>query len=43
MSMKEPVPMDFGDCYKVRTSDRYPDLDLSFPDPRIFAQSLEFG
>lgn len=43
MSMKEPAPMDFGDCHKVRTSDRYPGLDLRFPDPRNYMQSLQLG
>lgn len=38
-SMKEPAPMDFGDCYKVRMSDAY-DRPLRFPDPRPFVGSL---
>jgi ureidoglycolate hydrolase len=43
MSMKEPAPMDFGDCYKVRTLDRHPDINLCFPDPRSFVESLQLG
>jgi ureidoglycolate lyase len=43
MSMKKPAPMDFGDCYKVRISDRHPDINLRFPDPRAYVQSMECG
>lgn len=39
-SMKEPAPMDFGDCYKVRMSDRHHDRKVCFPDPRPFVASL---
>mmetsp|Transcript_33795 Transcript_33795/g.71052 ORF Transcript_33795/g.71052 Transcript_33795/m.71052 type:complete len:584 (-) Transcript_33795:82-1833(-) len=39
MSMKEPAPMDFGDCYKVRLADRG-DGRRVFPDPRPFVKSL---
>ncbi|KAL3804428.1 hypothetical protein HJC23_011356 [Cyclotella cryptica] len=39
-SMKEPAPMDFGDCYKIRISDERPDINLCFPDPRPFVASL---
>ena len=39
-SMKEPAPMDFGDCFKVRLSD-YPDTPtMYFPDPRPLVDSL---
>lgn len=34
-SMKEPAPMDFGDCYKIRMDEK----KLRFPDPRSFVAS----
>lgn len=37
-SMKEPGPMDFGDCYKIRMADKFPDRTLRFPDPRPFVE-----
>lgn len=40
MSMKEPAPMDFGDCYKIRTSETHPGINLHIPDPRPFVKSL---
>ncbi|KAL9186068.1 hypothetical protein ACHAXT_005306 [Thalassiosira profunda] len=43
MSMKEPAPMDFGDCYKVRLADCCPrGREVRFPDPRPFVESLGF-
>lgn len=43
MSMKAPAPMDVGDCYKIRISDRHPHVNLHFPDPRPFLESLRLG
>jgi nicotinamidase-related amidase len=40
MSMKEPAPMNFGDCYKVRMADRYHNRKLLFPNPQPFVASL---
>mmetsp|Transcript_23074 Transcript_23074/g.48755 ORF Transcript_23074/g.48755 Transcript_23074/m.48755 type:complete len:812 (+) Transcript_23074:2048-4483(+) len=39
-SMKEPSPMDFGDCYKVRTADVFKHIRLKFPDLRPIANSF---
>lgn len=41
MSMKEPAPMDFGDCYKVRTCDTHPEVNLRIPDPRPFLETID--
>lgn len=43
MSMKEPAPMDFGDCYKVRVPDVHPYVTLRVPDPRVYIQSFDLG
>lgn len=40
MSMKEPAPMNFGDCYKVRMADRYHTKKLLFPNPQPLVASL---
>jgi nicotinamidase-related amidase/ureidoglycolate hydrolase len=40
MSMTEPAPMDFGDCFKIRYSDTNRNVTLRFPDPRPFVRSL---
>ena len=39
-SMKEAAPMDFGDCYKIRTTEALQNTQLRFPDPRPLAKSL---
>ncbi|KAL7466977.1 hypothetical protein ACHAXS_007244 [Conticribra weissflogii] len=39
-SMNEPSPMNFGDCYKVRTADVFKHIRLKFPDPRPIANSF---
>lgn len=39
-SMKEPAPMDFGDCFKLSMVDAFPNKTLYFPDPRPFVASL---
>ncbi|XP_065644862.1 uncharacterized protein LOC100211420 isoform X2 [Hydra vulgaris] len=38
-SMKEPQPMNHGDCFKLRLSDHY-DCTIHFPDPRPFVNDL---
>lgn len=43
MSMNEPAPMNFGDCFKVRMADKYHSRRLLFPDPRPFVASLGLG
>ena len=40
ISMDEPAPMDFGDCFKIRYSDVNRNVTLRFPDPRPFVRSL---
>ncbi|KAL7551791.1 hypothetical protein ACHAWF_014982 [Thalassiosira exigua] len=40
MSMEEPAPMDFGDCYKVRLADRYHGEKVRFRDPSPLVASL---
>ena len=40
MSMKEPGPMNFGDCYKIRNADIFQSCTLRYPDPRPIAKSL---
>ena len=40
MKMKEPMPMDFGDCYKIRTTDTIQSCTLRYPDPRPIAKSF---
>merc|ERR1712216_925736 len=36
-SMKEPAPMDHGDCFKLRLTDHW-NFTLRFPDPRPFVR-----
>jgi hypothetical protein len=38
MSMKKPDRMNFGDCYKVKTLDINPAVNLVFLDPRAFSR-----
>ena len=41
-AMPAPAPMDQGDCYKIRCSDKFGSTVLHFPDPRPLVHSLGF-
>lgn len=40
ISMEEPAPMDFGDCFKIRSTGKYYNVKLRYPDPRPIVRSL---